>query len=534
MRTVKVLLCIVLVLVLVICGMLAYLHFQKKDISDWEEHYNLGVRYLSDGNYEEAILAFSAAIEIAPNRPEAYIARGDAYFGLGDYEAAQRDYEVALDLAPAQESDIADKLEKVQILINEGTAVETTAADPETEAPVMKHLTNVSTYINGSLDQEVRYIYNDSNLLTRTTTVNYNSGQILSSWNRDFVYDGSGNLIQESDSVSPYIEYTYVYDNGIMVGYHYNEIMGDIIAFSVDYHFERDNNGNIVKITSTSDEEDVWMDASYTYNDAGQRISAYEHERYGDYEFERNYGYDHSYPGIVIVNKEESLFGYVTASRYIQISDFEKQIVGRYTLYEGYSLVTDEDGYVTAVNDETGATVYTFTYEEGADVVTEAATLAFSAIPSKYTFTSGAGGWATGLTIAADGTFTGAYSDSDMGDIGEGYSRGTSYYCNFSGKFSAPVQVNDYTYVMTLEFFETQDPEGIQYIENDIRYISSGPYGFDGPTEYYLYLPGIPRTMMPQDCFEWINRLSGGDMGTDEWYVICSANGELPFVGRFD
>lgn len=39
----------------------------------------MGVRYLSEGNYEEAIIAFTAAIEIDPKRAEAYVGRGDAY-----------------------------------------------------------------------------------------------------------------------------------------------------------------------------------------------------------------------------------------------------------------------------------------------------------------------------------------------------------------------------------------------------------------------------------------------------------------------
>lgn len=32
----------------------------------WQEQYDRGVRYLSKGNYEEAIIAFTAAIEIDP------------------------------------------------------------------------------------------------------------------------------------------------------------------------------------------------------------------------------------------------------------------------------------------------------------------------------------------------------------------------------------------------------------------------------------------------------------------------------------
>ena len=39
----------------------------------WQEQYDLGQKYLTEGNYEEAILAFTAAIEIDPKRPEAYL-----------------------------------------------------------------------------------------------------------------------------------------------------------------------------------------------------------------------------------------------------------------------------------------------------------------------------------------------------------------------------------------------------------------------------------------------------------------------------
>ena len=68
----------------------------------WQEQYDLGMRYLSEGNYEEAIVAFTAAIEIDPKRAEAFVGRGDAYVGSGETEenlaAALADYEAALNL----------------------------------------------------------------------------------------------------------------------------------------------------------------------------------------------------------------------------------------------------------------------------------------------------------------------------------------------------------------------------------------------------------------------------------------------------
>lgn len=68
----------------------------------WREQYDLGVRYLSEGNYEEAIIAFTAAIEIDPKRAEGYIGRGNAYALSEETEdnlaAAISDYETALEL----------------------------------------------------------------------------------------------------------------------------------------------------------------------------------------------------------------------------------------------------------------------------------------------------------------------------------------------------------------------------------------------------------------------------------------------------
>lgn len=71
----------------------------------WQEQYDLGMRYLSESNYEEAILAFTAAIEIDPNNALAYVGRADAYVQMdvtegdtaaGSLAAAQADYETAL------------------------------------------------------------------------------------------------------------------------------------------------------------------------------------------------------------------------------------------------------------------------------------------------------------------------------------------------------------------------------------------------------------------------------------------------------
>lgn len=99
-RVVSFLLVLALLLGLTACG---------EKAPTWQEQYDLGVRYLSEGNYEEAILAFTAAIEIDPKRAEAYIGRGEAYQLNGDLQNALLDFETAFELSP-DEPDLLERL----------------------------------------------------------------------------------------------------------------------------------------------------------------------------------------------------------------------------------------------------------------------------------------------------------------------------------------------------------------------------------------------------------------------------------------
>lgn len=98
----------VLLLGLCACGQGTSEQAGGTEHTTWQEQYDLGVRYLSEGNYQEAIIAFTAAIEIDPKQALAYVGRGDAYVGLGETEenlaAALADYTKALSLG---ETDIS-------------------------------------------------------------------------------------------------------------------------------------------------------------------------------------------------------------------------------------------------------------------------------------------------------------------------------------------------------------------------------------------------------------------------------------------
>lgn len=91
-----------------------------EDSLTWQEQYDLGIRYLSEGNQEEAIIAFTAAIEIDPKQILAFVGRGDVYAVLAEQEPdnsvaltlwqkSVADYEYAFELGDTQ---VEEKLEE--------------------------------------------------------------------------------------------------------------------------------------------------------------------------------------------------------------------------------------------------------------------------------------------------------------------------------------------------------------------------------------------------------------------------------------
>lgn len=106
----------------------------------WQEQYDLGMRYLGEGNYMEAILAFSAAIEIEPKQAQLYLGRADAYRlaaeQTGDakqsieyYEKAAADAEEAVRLgdpsAEAKAAELREAMERLKAAAEAETLLET-------------------------------------------------------------------------------------------------------------------------------------------------------------------------------------------------------------------------------------------------------------------------------------------------------------------------------------------------------------------------------------------------------------------------
>ena len=128
----------------------------------------------------------------------------------------------------------------------------------------------------------------------------------------------------------------------------------------------------------------------------------------------------------------------------------------------------------------------------------------------EFLFESGAGGWNTTLTIAADGSFTGQYHDSEMGETGDGYPKGSVYYCSFKGQLGDLEKVDDLTYKTTIASITYDNEEGTTEIKDEVQYIYSTAYGLDEAEDLYFYMPGTKTSVLSEGAMSWV-----GSMLTD-------------------
>ena len=123
----------VLAMGLVACG--------QNAAAAWQEQYDLGVRYLSEDNYEEAILAFTAAIEIDAKRPDAYLGLADVYEAQGDLESLQAILEQGL--AATSDSRMEERL----------AALDANSGSPDTAPQLPEVLNHTIGWAHINLDE---------------------------------------------------------------------------------------------------------------------------------------------------------------------------------------------------------------------------------------------------------------------------------------------------------------------------------------------------------------------------------------------
>ncbi len=205
----------------------------------WQQQYDLGVRYLSDGNYEKAILAFTAAIELDSSRAEAYIGRGDAYLAAGDTAAAREDYTKAEALAPDTEG-LQERLDSLA---------------PQSP-PAPRTLSSAIGYM-GDVKQQYTFVYDEAGHLTQNISEQWDPagapyGDYYSFVHEQYTYNAAGQKTAHQLTASMFggnsTEYTYndlgqltqtvrTHVGKEVTTYQYNDA-GDLIRSVSEYDYD--------------------------------------------------------------------------------------------------------------------------------------------------------------------------------------------------------------------------------------------------------------------------------------------------------
>lgn len=149
-----------------------------------------------------------------------------------------------------------------------------------------------------------------------------------------------------------------------------------------------------------------------------------------------------------------------------------------------------------------------------------------------WMFSSGAGGWSTELYTAEDGSFTGTYHDSEMGEAAEEYPNGTVYYSAFSGHLSLVARADENSWRVRLDSLTLEDAPGQESIDDGFRFVATEPYGVTEGDELLLFLPGTPVEALTEDMRMWAHVLYADPMPTalEDWFLYSEKN-ESGFVG---
>lgn len=134
-----------------------------------KKYINLGNKYLNEGKYEEAILAFNKVIEIKPKNVDARVGLGKTYLAEGKMDEAEKILKEAMSIEP-ENTEIIAELSKIIVADEELSPEKDDDPKEENEAPEDK---TVELYgLTITPNETFAYIYNEDSLVLR----NYKDG----------------------------------------------------------------------------------------------------------------------------------------------------------------------------------------------------------------------------------------------------------------------------------------------------------------------------------------------------------------------
>ena len=138
-----------------------------------------------------------------------------------------------------------------------------------------------------------------------------------------------------------------------------------------------------------------------------------------------------------------------------------------------------------------------------------------------------------------DGSFDGSFGVWNWGDNGPDFPMGTCSIINMTGVFSQVQKVSDYSYKMIVDKAEKTQQAGETYLSDGGRYVVEDGMGIiDDGSEFYLYLPGVPLSELPQGLIDSVSQNGGHSMSeiTLDTYILYNSYPEynLVFIGTLE
>jgi len=250
----------------------------------WQEQYDLGIRYLEDGNYEEAIIAFEAAIQIEAMKPEAYLALANVYIAQNKFDEAREILVKGYELTNDQSlKDKIDEIDSGNIYDYWGQPHKSSFFD-ENGALLSYYISEYSgktevgvTAYNAQGDQTDYwddFRYDSHGNCTRYFIFGIDTGKIIG--HDDSEYNEKDQCIRmqsffyndEGSELRTVWEFKYDQNGNEVESYHYDSDGEFILRDESTY----DNNGRLLRVTSY-DSDGVMTDyTEYIYDDAGKCI----------------------------------------------------------------------------------------------------------------------------------------------------------------------------------------------------------------------------------------------------------------------
>ena len=128
------------------------------------------------------------------------------------------------------------------------------------------------------------------------------------------------------------------------------------------------------------------------------------------------------------------------------------------------------------------------------------------------TFASGAGSWSNMISIGGTGFFSGYYHDSDIGFSNNGPAYSILYECEYDGKFNV-TDISRYAITLKLADIDYNVTPGQTWFDNNVKHISTDPYGLENCTYFTLYIPETPISSLPESLISWMHGTTGSTLG---------------------